>query len=313
MALARRLLLACLILCLPVSVQAKIRLGILPVPDTLPLQVAAREKLFDRHGLEVELVPFASALERDTAMQTGNLDGYFGDMVATLLLIKAGVPLSAVLVSYAATPGQPMFGLVTSPGKAKLTAKDLPGKSVGLSESTIIEFLLERMLPTLSLAPDAMTRVDVKKLPVRLQMLLADQLDTALMPQPFLALAQRRGGTVLATDENLALPLTVVCLTRTLAADPNILEPFLEAYTEALEHLRLEPKRYAALQIETCRIPPEIAADFPVMRYPDPRPPAADEVKTVVDWMLSRKLLTEAIAYDAVVAGGAPGDAAGGK
>jgi|GEM_PF-5816873 len=125
MAPARHLLLLCLILCLPIAAEAKIRLGILPVPDTLPLQVAAGEKLFARHGLEVELVPFASALERDTAMQTGNLDGYFGDMVATLLLIKAGVPLSAVLVSYASTPGQPMFGLVTSPSKAKIEATAL--------------------------------------------------------------------------------------------------------------------------------------------------------------------------------------------
>ncbi len=304
MAPARHLLLLCLILCLPIAAEAKIRLGILPVPDTLPLQVAAGEKLFARHGLEVELVPFASALERDTAMQTGNLDGYFGDMVATLLLIKAGVPLSAVLVSYASTPGQPMFGLVTSPSKAKIEATALAGKSVGLSESTIIELLLDRMLPALGLAQDSLKRVDVKKLPVRLQMLLADQLDTALMPQPFLALAARRGGKILATDEELGLPLTVVCLTRTLAEDPNVLTPFLAAYAEALEHLRAEPKRYVALQIETCRIPPELAADFPVMAYPDPRPPEPEEVRSVVDWMLEKKLLAAPIAYDAVVAGG---------
>ena len=92
-----------------------IRFGILPVIDTLPLQVAVKDGLFTKHGLEVELVGFMSALERDTAMQTGQIDGYFGDLIATYMLIHQGVPMRIALTSWRTTPGYPMFGIALSP------------------------------------------------------------------------------------------------------------------------------------------------------------------------------------------------------
>lgn len=42
---------------------AQLKLGVLPAADTIVLHVAADEGLFAKQGLEVELVPFQSALE----------------------------------------------------------------------------------------------------------------------------------------------------------------------------------------------------------------------------------------------------------
>ena len=42
---------------------ALLKLGVLPAADTIVLHVAADEGLFAKQGLEVELVPFQSALE----------------------------------------------------------------------------------------------------------------------------------------------------------------------------------------------------------------------------------------------------------
>ncbi|MDC0336192.1 ABC transporter substrate-binding protein, partial [Pseudodesulfovibrio sp.] len=98
------------VLLLGVAAQAentKIRFGILPVLDTLPLQVGVQDGLFAEHGLDVELIRFMSALERDTAMQTGQLDGYFGDIIATYMLINQGVPMYIALTSWRTTPGSP--------------------------------------------------------------------------------------------------------------------------------------------------------------------------------------------------------------
>ena len=39
-----------------------VRIGVLPVLDALPLQVATQDGLFREQGLDVELVPFQSAL-----------------------------------------------------------------------------------------------------------------------------------------------------------------------------------------------------------------------------------------------------------
>ncbi|MCK5836350.1 MAG: hypothetical protein KAH09_03705, partial [Desulfobacula sp.] len=47
------------------------RMGILPVIDTLPLQVGVTEGYFEAENLDVKLVSFSSAMERNTAMHSG--------------------------------------------------------------------------------------------------------------------------------------------------------------------------------------------------------------------------------------------------
>ena len=52
---------------------APLKLGVLPAADTIVLHVAADEGLFAKQGLEVEIVPFQSALELGAAMRAGAL------------------------------------------------------------------------------------------------------------------------------------------------------------------------------------------------------------------------------------------------
>ncbi len=277
-----------------------IRFGVLPVLDTLPLHVAAREGLFEAQGLNIELVGFMSALERDTAMQAGRLDGYFGDLVATLLLIKAGAPLRVATIAYESSPERRMFGIVTSPRKAGLSLAELSGHSVSISRSTIIELLLQRMEAAHAIPAGAMVPLEIKKIPIRMQMLLAGEIDLALLPEPLLTLAESKGGTVLATDQKLAMPLTVLCLADRLA-DAATLERFLAAYGEALRRLAASPETYRGLMAEVARIPPELKDSFPMYRYPAPRLPAPQEIEDVQAWMLGQGLLSERIAYERLV------------
>ncbi|MFW5838024.1 MAG: ABC transporter substrate-binding protein, partial [Desulfovibrionaceae bacterium] len=251
-----------------------LRIGILPVLDTLPLQAAVRDGLFEQRGLDVELVPFASALERNTAMAGGQLDGCFTDLVDVLLFLRNKAPLRVVTVSYRTTPGQPMFGLVTSPGRAGRSIESLQAHAVAISKATIIEYVLDSMLRQAELPQSYFQRVEIKKIPIRLQMLLTDEAALSVLPEPLLALARFKGGDTLMTDENLGIPLTVVCLKQGPAMDPEVREPFLAAYAEAVRRINERPGDYRGLMVETCRIPGPLAADFPVYRYPAPALPS---------------------------------------
>lgn len=279
-----------------------IRFGVLNVLDTLPLQVAEQDGLFDEQGLDVELVPFASAMERDVAVQAGRLDGYFGDLIAALLLLDQGRPFPVVTVSYRTTPGQPMFGLATAPG-LETAEQDLPGAKVGYSRSTIMEYLLDKIAEDRGLAPDHWDRVEVKKIPIRFQMLLSGQIDAALLPEPLLSLARLKGGSTAMTTEHLDLPLTVLCLhQRFVAGNARVLRSFMSAYEEALRHLREQPEKYRSLMAETCRIPKPLVSDFPIYTYPEPALPSADEVMDVQTWMRGKDMLSASIPYNDVVA-----------
>jgi NitT/TauT family transport system substrate-binding protein len=274
----------------------KIRFGILPVIDTLPLQVAEREGLFAEHGLDVTLVRFMSALERDTAMQTGQIDGYFGDLVATYLLLDRGVPMHIALTSWRTTPGHPMFGIALSPADRDRNLAGMRGRSLALSKSTVMEFLADKLEDHLGVKHDYFERLEVKKMPIRLQMLLTDQVDSALLPEPLLSLARLKGGSVLATAEDLDLPLTVLCLhKRYFDNNGAAYGQFLAAYREAVRRLAENPEKYRALMAETCRIPKPLVSKFPVYPFPEPALPTIAELNEVQDWMIAKGLLKERV------------------
>jgi len=299
--LARTFSVLALVLCCLASAPGlaePLRLGVLPVLDALPLQVAAADGLFKAQGLDVELVPFQSALERDMAAQAGRIDGYFGDLVAAFLLLRAGVPMPVVLVCYRTTPGHPMFALVTSPQRGADTLSGLRGASLGLSNSTIIEFLLDRIQEERRLPRNYFNRVEVKKFPLRLQMLATGQIDLALLPEPLVSLNVLKGGAVVATDENLNLPLTVLCLHQRLAPK---LPAFLAAYAGAVQRLRANSEAYRPLMIQTCGLPAPLAESFPAPPFPNPKPPTPAEMDAVQDWMLERGLLQQRLPYGRAV------------
>lgn len=281
---------------------AKIRFGILPVLDTLPLQVAVHDGLFAGQNLDVELINFASALERDTAMQAGQLDGYFGDLIASYLLISRDVPMYIALTSWRTTPGHPMFGIALSPANKDRSLADMKGRTLGLSKSTVMEFLADKMEESLDVGRGYFSQVEIKKMPIRLQMLMTDQIDSALLPEPLLSLAKLKGGGVLATAEDLNLPLTVLCLNRKFFQDgADEYSRFIIAYKEAVRRLGENPEQYRELMAKTCRIPPPLAPMFPIYPFPVPTLPSDQELDVVQAWMLEKGLLKERIPHELVL------------
>nr|WP_287410520.1 ABC transporter substrate-binding protein [Pseudodesulfovibrio sp.] len=270
----------------------KIRFGILPVIDTLPLQVGVQDGLFEKHGIDMALIRFASALERDTAMQAGQLDGYFGDLIATYLLINQGVPMRIALTSWRTTPGYPMFGIALSPANKDRDIGDMKGRTLGLSRSTVMEYLADKMENQLGVNRGHFSLLEIKKIPIRMQMLMTDQVDSALLPEPLLSLARLKGGATLATAEKLDMPLTVLCLHDSyFADDAKGYTAFIAAYKEAVQRLADSPEKYRSLMAKTCRIPKPLMAEFPVYPYPMPSLPSAAELDEVQTWMVEKGLL----------------------
>jgi NitT/TauT family transport system substrate-binding protein len=280
----------------------KIRFGILPVIDTLPLQVAVQDGLFAEQGLDVELIRFASALERDTAMQAGQLDGYFGDLIATYMLINKGASMYIALTSWRTVPGYPMFGIALSPANKDRDLDAMKGRKLGISKSTVMEFLADKMEEKLGVNGKYFSRVEIKKIPIRLQMLMTDQIDAALLPEPLLSLAKLKGGGMLATADSLDLPLTVLCLDHKYFKDGgDAYSQFIVAYKQAVSRLADTPEKYRQLMAETCRIPKPLVGEFPIYPYPMPSLPSDAELETVQTWMIGKGLLKDALPNELVL------------
>ncbi len=279
-----------------------LRIGILPVVDTLPRIAGQREGLFSQQNLQVELTSFQSALERDAALQAGRLDGYFGDLLNTVLLIRAGQNLRIVATAYHTHPRQRMFGIVTSPGTGKLTVSQLKGRQVAISRATVIEYLLDRILASEGFGADHVTKLEIKKIPVRLQMLLADQVPAALLPEPLLTLAESKGAHAAADDRRLDICETILALDAgRMKADPSLAGRFLTAYRQAVERINRSPEAYKTLLVERTRFPLPIKERFQMPMFPDPEPPSARDVDAVQSWLEENGLIDTRLPYETIV------------
>lgn len=280
----------------------RLRLGTLPVVDTLPLLVGQEEGLFAAQGLALELISFESALERDAALQAGQLDGYFGDLLNTILLIQAGQPLRIVTTAFHTHPDHRMFGIAVAPGRAYPDLGALAGRQVAISRATVIEYLLDCMLTAQGYAPGYVDKLEIKKIPIRLQMLLADQVDAALLPEPLLTLAESKGARVVADDRGLETSETIVALdTARLQQDPNLAARFRAAYGAAVARINAAPESYKELLVAKTRFPMPVKGLFRVPVFPPPAPPIGRDVEAVQDWLVQNGLAGSRLDYAAVV------------
>ena len=149
-----------------------LRMALLPVLDVLPFHVAEQNGYFDQVGVQVELVPVKSAQERDTLMQTGQVDGMLTDLLSPVLFNQDEAQIKAVRTARRAYADAPVFRLLAAPGSSVTSPAELAGVPVGSAQNTVIEYLTYRMLQKAGLADSEITTQEVSAIPVRFELLV---------------------------------------------------------------------------------------------------------------------------------------------
>src|SRR5512136_1035380 len=91
-----------------------LRFAVLPILESLPMYVAQKEGLFEKHHLKVELIPVASAPERDQVFAAAQVDGMINEALVTALINKDQVLAQVVRYARTATRQDALFSLVAS-------------------------------------------------------------------------------------------------------------------------------------------------------------------------------------------------------
>lgn len=284
---------------------AQITIGTLPTEDALPLWVAESEGLFEAAGLEVEIVTFQAAQERDTAFSSGAIDGFMGDIIAAANLEASGARVTLATVMLGQTAAEGRFGIVAMPGSNAATLADLAGIPIGTSAASIQEYVLDGLMAEAGVDPADVAKEIVPKVPVRYDLLINGQIAAAALPEPFLSLAELEGATVLADDTTGAnLTQTVLGVSDEYIALPAgmiAVRELLEVWDEAAALINADPDAYRDLLVEMARLPEPLKATYSVNTYPDAAPPTREMVDPVLEWMAGKELLQADVTYDDLV------------
>jgi NitT/TauT family transport system substrate-binding protein len=276
----------------------------MPACNSIPLVVAAAADAFGSQGISVELVSFNGQLERETALQTGALDGTVSDLINGIQSWSHGFCARVTSV----TEGN--FALLTSPQSAMKSLSDWPrGGSVnvrtGLLENSIVYYLTERMLASAGADPARVELVPIVQVPARLEMLLAGKVDAACLPEPLATLAASRGAHILADSDGMSTTPGVLLFThRALSGKAASIAAFYRAYDAAVDLLNAGPERYRAVIVSGCAFPPQLTSLLRIPRFRHAFLPPEDLVADVGKWMMNKGLVDKVPSYSEIISAG---------
>ncbi|WP_321369098.1 MetQ/NlpA family ABC transporter substrate-binding protein [uncultured Desulfuromusa sp.] len=297
------LLIVALLLSLPVAAAEQLKIGLLLIEDSIPFWVAKQENYYQQQGVNVELIPFLSALERDSALAVGAIDGAISDPVGAILFDKGTGRLKITSLGLGKTPAEGVFVILAAPKSDLTTVEQLKGVEIAVSNSTIIEYVTDKLLENEGFSPDDINKIEVKKMPIRMQMLLSNSVAAATLPEPLASIAVAKGAHALLKDSDAQQSLSqtvIIFRSEVLTQKKMAVQKFFKAYRDAVKSINASPEKFRPLFLEKGRIPAFMAADYPIPVYPDPEPFSIDLYQPIISWLAAKGLADE-IAYEKMV------------
>lgn len=284
----------------PTAVQpVAIKIGTLATTDSLPLWVAEKRGYYAVEGMpSVEIVVFQSAQELAAAFASGAIDAAMTDIMMAANLAAGGNPLAIETIMLGSEPAQGRFAIVAGPKSGIKSVAELKGVPVGTASSTITEYVFDKLMAQAGVAEADIKAEEVKKMPVRFELLMSGKLKAAVLPEPFVSLALGGGATIpeggddTKSPENLSSSVLAVSNkfgetekgAATIAA-------LLKAWDVAVAEINANPDAMRPILVEKARLPKPLETTFKVDTYPVAAKPDAALVQAVLDWMKAKGYL----------------------
>jgi NitT/TauT family transport system substrate-binding protein len=247
-------------------------------------------KIFDKYGLDVDLVMITGGARAVAALLGGSTQFSTGSSTAPLLAAGRGSDVLIVGASYNKFPG----AIVVKPEIR--TPGELRGKRLGiLNFGGSNDLGVQLAFKEWGLKPGEVTVIISGDAPTRLAALLAGRIDSTLLSPPHLKLAVDAGYRVLADMGQMRANFSqsTLYVRRTYMAERrDIVKRFIKAYSEAVHVFKTDRERSLKVLTKRMRVDdPEVVSD--TYDYYAPRfsfPPYVDMagIKDTLDFYAER-------------------------
>lgn len=266
-----------------------LRLGAMASMDYLPFVVAQKQGIYDSLGLEVEIVKFYSANDRDAAFQSGNLDGTVIDYTGAALQHANGIPLQIVMKN------DGYFYLIASAESGVTDVSQLERRNVAVSRNTAIEFATDRILTQAGVSPLDVNKPEINKIPLRLEMLQNNQIDASVFPDPFASIALSKGNPSLGTTRDLGITVTgTIFSQKAIEEKPDEIRTLIKGYNLAVDYIRQTPRHYwKEILISDVGLPDSLVNAVVLPDFVYATRPAPKSIESTISWLKSKRLVPD--------------------
>lgn len=275
----------------------EINIGLMPDIDSVPVIMAQEKGYFAEEGLKVNIQQFKSAMDRDAALQSGNLDGAISDMLAVAFAKSGGFDVKVT----AFTNGS--YKLIAGKDAEVNSVQDLIGKDVAVSKNTIIEYVTDQITATNNMPENSLNKVVIPQIPTRLEMLQNGKLAAATLPEPMGSIAIYNGCKYITGSDELGInPGVMMFTSKAVESKKAELQAFYRAYNKAVAYLNDTDKaQYMDIVIEKSGFPAAAKDALVLPKYRPAGLPKQQDVNDCLTWMNQKNLIKQNYTYDDIV------------
>ena len=275
----------------------EINIGLMPDIDSVPVIMAQEKGYFAEEGLKVNIQQFKSAMDRDAALQSGNLDGAISDMLAVAFAKSGGFDVKVT----AFTNGS--YKLIAGKDAEVNSVQDLIGKDVAVSKNTIIEYVTDQITVTNNMPENSLNKVVIPQIPTRLEMLQNGKLAAATLPEPMGSIAIYNGCKYITGSDELGInPGVMMFTSKAVESKKAELQAFYRAYNKAVAYLNDTDKaQYMDIVIEKSGFPAAAKDALVLPKYRPAGLPKQQDVTDCLTWMNQKNLIKQNYTYDDIV------------
>jgi NitT/TauT family transport system substrate-binding protein len=215
-----------------------LKVGITAWPGFDIALYAQSANLFQKHGLDVEIIRFENQQDAARAVLRGSLDAAFASLWDTMQVDPSNDKPVFMLVTNVSHGSD---GIVAQPGIESIA--DLRGKQVGAKLGTINYLILLEALKLHQVQPSEINIVDVSN-EIAAQMMEAGRLDAAVLWEPMLGeTAQAINGSIPFTTADLDSLVIDGFMTRSEVLNSKTAEltAFVSAWFDVMEAIDTNP------------------------------------------------------------------------
>lgn len=248
-----------------------LKVGLMPAVDAAPMLIAEKNGYFKELGLDVELIVFNNAQDRQSALQTNSIDGAMTDLIAVATNVNGGFDIKATTI----TSG--MFPVLVKQGYAE--KKDI---KVAMMEVSVTNFLIDEWLGN----DYDIEKVFINEIPARLEMIKSGNVDMGLFPEPMASMGALDGLEKRIYDPKDGYCPDVLGFTgKALSEKEEAIKLFHQAYDKAVEDINKDESIAREILIEKLALKPEIKDSMILPEYTKAYLPDNAYLEKIISWV----------------------------
>lgn len=248
-----------------------LKIGLMPAVDIAPILLAEKNGYFKELGLDIELQIYTNAQNRQTALQTNEIDGAMTDIVALITNNAEGFILKGVL----STDG--MFPLVVNP-----KYKDDKNIKVGMMEISVSNYLVEKYLKD----DYDYKKVFINAIPTRLEAISTGAIQRGLIPEPIASIGEMNGLSKIVYEGIPSESLDIIAFSeKAISNKTKSIKLFVEAYSKAIIDIQNDPSLAREVLMQNLKtLPPQIKESITLPTYNNPILPSDEFIEEIINW-----------------------------